>query len=1130
MRRPLNRFKTSWMLAASAVALSCGSTIAYAQESNEDDAKTLDTIVVTGYKQSLADALALKRDSGNITDAISAEDIGKSADQNIAEALQRVTGISISREDGEGTSITARGIGSNLNNVTLNGVPLTSSGDSQGVNFSEFSSDILQNIEVQKTPSASTNEGSLGASIKLSGFKPLNAKKDRRVIEYQHRYNEFSDDQDYKAQIALSEKFLDDKFGVSAVLTNETQGGRRDRVETNRWSVYNNFRNGANVDGLGVVRAYDANGDGVIETDQSGNGGVVNNGELLAWAPNTMFYHYETTQRDRLTGQLALQFKMWEGSDINVSYTKSKQNIARDRSFISVNTQNGNADSDNQLIDPYNQNMYSSIKTAFPNTQEVRDSITNETRGSFGNADELVRVWRHGRYISEDVQESDVFSIDAKQDWGEFTFNLKGGYSSTSQDDEFGLRSFWRARRTWSRANEPLSRSGLAAGYTCDNPQGDLLCRITQNPGNPDFVNPQGLTPTADQIPVFDNGDLFEPQTFIDDDRFSTDDVSSLYFDTEWHRSFGPISSLEAGLKWQSREKVRNSTFVQYGNSTVEGRLSNVRLDDWTIEQSPDDFAETIGLPRDETTNGFNLVDIRGFYNSILEDGASDVFDNTTFDPLVQSSLKEEVAGGYLQANFSFADDRIYGDFGVRYVETDITGLGGSLLQFDSNQGFLSEGNRSFYGYSVDNDGNPLATNTRTLEEADALIRARFFPLVGIHNDYAAATAGVSATGQTARFNVAETNSYNNTLPSLNVNFLATDDIVVRFAASEQIARPEFNRLFPNFRINEQIFGDRSNGNIGATNLTPYKTQNLDLSAEWYFDEGSLFSVALFNKKVEDFVQNNRFESYYQDVRAIYYDVDNQVNQDPTDPDSALRALPFTAEEVVAMGNGGPTTGILIPVPDDFSAVAGCMPNRENDLTALAGAEDCDVVALSTTINGSGGYIRGIETSLQHNFDDLPGIWGGLGFQANYTYVDSEQDAQGDTLPATAFENTSEHTFNAQLFWEQNGHLVRLAYNSRSDYLVARAGSNEMSYWNEGTDDLSMSGNFKITDGLMLNFQAVNLLDTVTRQYATVRADVSNPRGVLPAESSTLGDQPTGRTRELISTGRIFRVGLRYSF
>lgn len=1125
----------SLMTAASVVALSWGAPAALAQDTTVDETKTLDTVVVTGYRQSLADALELKRNSNNVVDAISAEDIGKSTDQNIAEALQRVTGIAINRQDGEGTEVTVRGLNANLNNVTLNGVPLTSSGDSQGVNFSEFSADILQSIEVQKTPSASTDEGSLGASIRLSGFKPLNARKDRRVFEYQARYNDFSDGDldlhkitgggDFKASLSLSEKFFDDRVGVSLVASREKQGGRRDRVNTGGWRVRSRFSNGANVDGLGIVDAYDVNGDGIIDVNLDGDATPNENDndrELAAWAPDMLQYRYELNQRDRDSAQLGFQFKLWDGSDISISSTFTDQLIGRDQSFIQANNRDNQvANPADVLINPETRNAYIFVEEAYPRPNDFT------TARGLSN----VGVWRHGRDVFDDNQQTWVHSFDAKQEWGEFDFSLRGGHSETTQEDDFNLRSFWRADRTFSNNTEPFQGSGLRAGTVCDNPGGDLHCRIVTTPGNPDFTSPDGSTPFADQVALFDYGPLFEPQAFSDQKRSSEDTNSSIYFDVEWNRGFGPITSLEVGGKWSSREKIVNQENVSCGQSCLTDTDGNNLVRDLRLEgvqdgTVPTDFLSGAGYGRDDQTDGWPIIDIFAVAD-IIQQAEVEGKITSVLNPVSVRGIEQEAWAAYAQANFSALDDRLFGDFGIRYAETEITGTGPSFVDLDAAQAFGLDAETS--QYYIDN----FASVTNVVE-AEAFHNSVFLPLTGLP-----AVGSSNRNGQSARFSVQEFNSYENWLPSLNVNYAVRDDVILRFAASETIARPAFNDLFPRFDINESIFGERSSGNIGATSLQPFKSQNLDFSAEWYFREGSLFSVAVFKKELSDFTQRAAFESFYQDFRGTYWDLANAVLDEER---GGIRARPFTAEEVLANGDVGPSTAVLIPL-DGSGTAPGCMPNRENDVAneGFSAGEFCDVVLFTQTQNGSGGYVQGVELGVTHDFADmLPGIWSGLGFTANYTYADSRADEQpnldangvdlGNPLPEAPLENTSEHSYNATLYWEKDGHLVRLAYSGRSDFLQQRI-SREMSTWQEGFDSLDLSGNIKLNDNFTLNFQAINLLDSKSRRYQTVRQPVTLGTGeVLPAETSVLGDQYTGRTSEVWNTGTIYRMGIRASF
>ena len=117
----MKRFKSTAMFTFVGGVMIINPAFAQDAASAQQDATTLDTVVVTGMRSSLDQAMNIKRDTPGIVDAISAEDIGKFPDANLAESLQRVTGISIERRDGEGATITARGFGPNYNMVTLNG-------------------------------------------------------------------------------------------------------------------------------------------------------------------------------------------------------------------------------------------------------------------------------------------------------------------------------------------------------------------------------------------------------------------------------------------------------------------------------------------------------------------------------------------------------------------------------------------------------------------------------------------------------------------------------------------------------------------------------------------------------------------------------------------------------------------------------------------------------------------------------------------------------------------------------------------------------------------------------------------------------------------------------------------------
>src|SRR5688500_11923431 len=147
----------------------------------------LEEVVVTGMRASLESAMDTKRDAIGVVDAISAEDIGKFPDTNLAESLQRVTGISIDRRNGEGALVTARGFGPQFNLVTLNGRQMPGAdayGDGNSIisgqgagnrsfNFANLSSESISAVQVYKTGRADIATGGIGAVVDIKTARPL---------------------------------------------------------------------------------------------------------------------------------------------------------------------------------------------------------------------------------------------------------------------------------------------------------------------------------------------------------------------------------------------------------------------------------------------------------------------------------------------------------------------------------------------------------------------------------------------------------------------------------------------------------------------------------------------------------------------------------------------------------------------------------------------------------------------------------------------------------------------------------------------------------------------------------------------------------------------------------------------
>ena len=179
--------KNSLLAGVSVAAVSLGIDVASAQQSDE-----VDELIVQGIRKSLQSSSDLKRNAKGIVDAISAEEMGKFPDTNLAESLQRISGVSIDRQRGEGSTVTVRGFGPEYNLVTFNGRQIATStlGDgasapsSRSFDFANLASEGIAGLEVYKTGKAPVASGGIGSVININTTRPLDDKGFKATASY----------------------------------------------------------------------------------------------------------------------------------------------------------------------------------------------------------------------------------------------------------------------------------------------------------------------------------------------------------------------------------------------------------------------------------------------------------------------------------------------------------------------------------------------------------------------------------------------------------------------------------------------------------------------------------------------------------------------------------------------------------------------------------------------------------------------------------------------------------------------------------------------------------------------------------------------------------------------------------
>jgi iron complex outermembrane receptor protein len=277
--------------------------------------------------------------------------------------------------------------------------------------------------------------------------------------------------------------------------------------------------------------------------------------------------------------------------------------------------------------------------------------------------------------------------------------------------------------------------------------------------------------------------------------------------------------------------------------------------------------------------------------------------------------------------------------------------------------------------------------------------------------------------------------TYTDTLPSLNIAFSLTDNLLLRFAAARTMSRPNLGNLAPGNTIN--VSGATRTGTAGNPNLDPFRATAIDLAAEWYFGHGSLLSVAYFYKDLDSFVQT--------------------VN---------LTGVTFT---------GNP-----FGLPDSLATAAcgatpGCSPSLNN-------------WTFSTPRNTSGGVIQGFEVNYQQPFTFLPGLLSHTGAQLNFTYVSSSIDyvnSAGAVVATNDLTGLSRRSWNATLYYEDDHISTRVSAAYRSNYLTRIPGQ-EAGTDADGTNstlNIDASFAYSFNRHFRLTLEGINLTDEFQDQF-----------------------------------------------
>lgn len=430
----------------------------------QDDGAAGADIVVTGFRRSLDAALNVKRESVSAVDAIVAEDIAKFPDQNLAESLQRIPGISIQRDAGEGRAITVRGLGAQFTRVRVNGLEtVATSTDGASANrdrafdFNVFASELFNSIVVHKTAEASLDEGSLGAVVDLNTGNPLGGKAGfTGVLSAQSSYNDLSKKTRPRVAGLLSYKNPDGTFGVAVSAA---------------YSKTDNLELGNNTVRWAQARFDSVNGTPCFYNSNTGTTPVANAGGFyrpsaacdqaaLSFHPRIPRYGEVFHGRERLGVTGSVQWSPSDATKVSIDGLYSRFKETREEKWLEVllRSNERSIDLSNITYDSNNNAIAATLNDAFVRTEHyLRKSKTE--------------FYQLGGSWDQDVTDT-------------FRFTLMGGFSKSTSSIPvettfvFDDRDATNFRYDYTNSRSPL----LTYGTSVTDPANFQLSEIRDRP------------------------------------------------------------------------------------------------------------------------------------------------------------------------------------------------------------------------------------------------------------------------------------------------------------------------------------------------------------------------------------------------------------------------------------------------------------------------------------------------------------------------------------------------------------------------------------------------------------------------------------------------------------------------
>lgn len=1101
-------------------------TSATATDTTSTTKKADDTqeVVVVGVRKSLKTAQQIKRDADTVVDSITATDIGSFPDKSVAEALQRVAGITVSRfaATGDTAHFSAEPSGVLVRGLPqvrseFNGRDTFSANSSRGLSWGDVSPELMGGVDTYKNQTADLIEGGIAGSINLRTRLPFDQKGQLIAISADLAYHDLAKKTTPDISGIYSNRW-DTSIGEFGAMVNyayslvktDTQGDQLSRVKIFDTSVFNT-----------PVTAADPKG--------------------RAYIPSGVTYHDTLYTRTRKGIAAAAQ---WQNHDhtllATLQYNDSSYSNAWEEHYVSASAFGvwqlpaDDVSTDKTVVEPQNgTSPFTFDKNGFFQTGSQTQKLLNGSAdpipgfGMNDNGQPFFKAcynWNNGRagnYNQDDASCRQAPNIGTgtryaitKEKTKDTSFNLKWDPSAQihanfdvqyvdATTDNYDITA-----DTATYGNTYFDNSGKYPKVTITTPTGGLSANIVPDPNNP------GKTmdvPTNGNNFAANTGGVANPSNYHYNDLMDHAETSgghelALRADIQYNFAGGGwLDSLKTGVRYADREqRLRWSTYNWAGLvNPWSGTAATTTCYAITSGCYPKEY-ETLafspnllggGLINGPNNNMFvftkmsAIKDRAGFAAAMNEDALGANYDKLTgktYDPTKPTDfpgwtpLCNRTAADVNWMNNNGQDPNTDGCYRRQELTTvsEKTFAGYVEMKFGGND-------KTLFGKPF--DGNVGVRYVMTEDASKGYLNfpgSSFYlgPTTGTTNNCPTPPPGqtakpsINCVSLASAPNLANAIAFSNGasstlnsdvthidwLPSLNLRLKLNDQWQLRFAASRAMSRPDMG-YFKNF---VSISSPSFDANCTTANACTFNAQGVptDFIPKWTASAGNP-GIKPTTADQFDFTA----EDYFASVGSFTFDAFYKKFYNYIEYGSYARN--FT--------NNGVTETVRINGP----------------------------------INGDGATIKGFELAYQRFFDFLPGIWNGFGIQANYTHLvnsgitnthvsdvsgsgdlntgGSGIDSAVEAIDPHALEGLSDDSYNVVGMYEKGSWAARLAYNWRSKYLVSASDCCVgLPVWERAYGQLDGSVRYKVNNNIEVSFEASNILGANTVLLQQVEGDI----------------------------------------